>query len=80
MNIAHQGLFQVKGAVEAVGFQHIADAAVEALRCPATVFLETVRGAIPLVWGGVRRCQAVLDAQFGAELVECVRAGWGARP
>jgi|GEM_PF-4642071 len=77
MDIAHRGLLQVKGAVKAVGSRHVADAAVEALRCPATVSLETVRGGHPV---GLGRCQAVLDAQFGAELVECVRAGRGASP
>ena len=30
VDIAHQGLLQIKGTVEAVGFQHVADAAVEA--------------------------------------------------
>ena len=69
-DIAHQGLFQVKGAVEAVGFQHVADAAIEALD-----------HAVGL--GRLRRRQAVLDAQFGAqfgaELVKLIGAGWGAR-
>jgi len=67
MEIAHQGLLQVKGAVEAVGSQHVADAAIEALDHPVGL-------------GRFRRCQAVLDAQFGAELVELMAAGWGARP
>ena len=30
--------------------------------------------------GRFRRCQAVLDAQFGAELAELMAAGRGARP
>ena len=31
VGIAHQSLFQVKGAVKVVGFQHVADAANEPL-------------------------------------------------
>ena len=57
MNIAHQGLLQVKGAVEALGLQHVADAAVEALNHAV--------GLGRLWW-----CQAVFDAQFGAEQIE----------
>jgi len=60
--IAHQGLLQVKGAVETVGFEHVADAAVEPLHHSVGL-------------GRLRRRQAMLDAQFGAELVELVLAG-----
>ncbi len=35
--MAHQGLLQVKGRVGAVGSQHVADASVKAVRCPAMV-------------------------------------------
>jgi len=63
MNIAHQGLLQVKGAVEALGLQHVADAAVEALNHAV--------GLGRLWW-----CQAVFDAQFGAEQVELMLPGW----
>ena len=84
MNIAHQGLLQVKGVVEAVGFQHVSDAAIEPLRCPAVVCMQTMRGDHPVGLGRLRRRQAVLDtefgAQFGAELVELIGAGWGPRP
>ena len=61
-DMAHQGLFQVKGAVEAVGFQHVADAAIEPLHHPGGL-------------GRLRRRQSVLDAQFGAELVKLIGAG-----
>ena len=77
--MAHQGLLPVKGVVEAVGFQHVADAAVESLRCPAVVCMQTMRGDHPIGLGRLRRRQAVLDAKFGAELVELVGAGWGPR-
>ncbi len=67
MDIAHQGVLQVKGAVEAVGFQHIADASVEPLHHPVGL-------------GRLGRRQGVLDAQFGADLVELMVARWCARP
>lgn len=60
----HQGLLQVKGAVEAVGFQNVANAAVEPLYHPIGL-------------GRLRRCQAVLNAELGAKLVELVLAGRG---
>ena len=47
-DIAHQGLLEVKGAVETVGFQHVADAAIEPFR-----------HGIGL--GRLRRRQAVFD-------------------
>jgi len=66
LDIAHQGLLQVKGAVETVGFEHVADAAVEPLHHSVGL-------------GRLRRRQAMLDAQFGAqfsaELIELVLAG-----
>ena len=63
MDIAHQGLLQVKGAVKSVGFQDVTDATVEALNHGV--------GLGRLWWG-----QAVFDAQFGAEEVELVLSGW----
>jgi hypothetical protein len=57
MNIAHQGLLQVKGAVEAVGLQHVADAAIEALDpLPGSALEMHKRDAVCLGdFGGVRR-------------------------
>ncbi len=80
MNLEHQGLIQVKGAVEAVGFQHVTDAAVETFRCPLMVCKQTMRGDHAVGLRGFRRGQAVLDAQFGAEQVEFVGAGGCPRP
>ncbi len=62
MDIAHQGLLQVKGAVEVVALQHLLDPSVEALD-----------HAIGL--GVLRRGQAVFDPEVAAELVELVLAG-----
>ncbi len=56
MNLEHQGLIQIKGAVEAVGFQHVTDAAAEAFD-----------HAVGL--RGFGRSQAVFDTQFSAEPV-----------
>jgi len=67
MNIAHQGLLQVKGAVETVGLQHVGDAAIEPFHHPIGL-------------GRLRRCQAVLDAKFGAELVKLMGARRCPRP
>jgi len=61
VEIAHQGLLQVKGAFETVGFQHVAD-----------MTLKLLCHAIGL--GRLRRRQAMLDAKFGAKLVELVLA------
>ena len=63
VDLAYQGLLQIKGAVEAVGFHHVADAAVES-------FHHAI-GLRRLWWG-----QAVLDAQFSVEPVELVADGW----
>ena len=50
-------MLQVKGVVETVGFQHVADAAIEPFHHPIGL-------------GRLRQRQAVLDAQFGADLVK----------
>ena len=66
-DISHESLLQVEGAVEAVGFQHIGDAPVEALD-----------HAVGL--GRFRRGQPVLDAKLGAEMVELMVLRGGACP
>jgi len=66
MNITYQCLFEVKGAVEIVGFNQVTDAALEAFRGRAMVFvhakiffLHTTRRGMPSVWSDfseVRHC------------------------
>ncbi len=63
MNIAHQGLLRVKGTIEAVGFEYVANPAVAALD-----------QAIGL--RGLWRREAVFDAQLSAELVILMGSGW----
>ena len=55
--------FHVLAGMEAVGLKHVFDPAVEALNHAV--------GLGRLWW-----CQAVFDAQFGAEQVELVLSGW----
>ena len=66
MDIAHQGLLQVMRAVEAVGFQNVAEAAVEAFRCPAMVCGD---------FGGVRRCSMANSAQSRSKPCSLMRLG-----
>jgi len=60
--VAHQGLLQVKRAVETVGFQSVADAAARPFHHSVSL-------------GPLGRRKAMLDAKFGAELVELMVAG-----
>jgi hypothetical protein len=64
MNIAHQGLLQVKPVVEAIGLQHVADAAIEALNpLPGSAFR-------------FHPNQVMTDLPDGSLLVEFSASGW----
>ena len=62
-DVAKEGLFEVFGAVESMGVEHIADATVKSLD-HAVCFRRSGSG------------QSMIDSQREAELIEFMLTGW----
>ena len=64
-DIAVQRGFQLLAGTEVVRPKHLLDTAVESLRCPAVVCMQTMRGDHTIGLRVRRRGEAVLDAEGG---------------
>jgi hypothetical protein len=70
--------FQFLAGTEMVRLQHLLDPAVETLRCPAMVCLQTMRGGHAIGLRVLPGSQAMLDAEVTAQLIELMLAGGSA--